>query len=101
MEYLNRANNTLTGINRIHGEASNMMNALRQPVGVSHMNMMPPPDYSMQNQIYYPFNYDIKETFYDSMQSSDWWIVLILLIVLFIMLYWMKSKTQNENLLLL
>lgn len=98
MEYLNRVNNTLTGVNRIQGEASNMMNTLRQPTKVSHM--MPPPDYLMQNQVYYPFNQDIKETFYDSMQSSDWWIVLILLVVLFIMLYWMNSKKQNENLLL-
>jgi hypothetical protein len=98
MEYLNRANNTLTGINRIQGEASNMMNTLRQPPRVS--NMMPPPDYPMQNQFYYPLNQDIKETFYDPMQSSDWWIVLILLVVLFIMLYWMNSKKQNENLLL-
>lgn len=99
MEYLNRANNTLSGINRIHGETINMKNALRQPVGVSHM--MPPPDYSMQNQFYYPRNPNIKETFYDTMQSCDWWIVLVLLAVLFIMLYWMNSKKQSENLLLL
>lgn len=93
MEYLNRANNTLSGINRIHGEASNMMNTFaegRQPVGVSHM--MPPPDYSMQNQFYYPFNQNTKENFFDTVQSCDWWIILVLLFVLFIMLYSMNSK---------
>jgi hypothetical protein len=90
MEYLNRANNTLSGINRIHGEASNMMNTLRQPAGVSHM--MPPPNYSMQNQFYYPFNQNTKENFSDTVQSCDWWIILVLLFVLFIMLYSMNSK---------
>jgi len=90
MEYLNRANNTLSGINRIHGEASNMMNTLRQPAGVSHM--MPPPNYSMQNQFYYPFNQNTKESFSDTVQSCDWWIILVLLFVLFIMLYSMNSK---------
>lgn len=99
MEYLNRANNTLTGINRMYGEANNMMNTARQPAGISQQ-MMHPPSYPMQNQFYYPLNQNIKETFYDSMQSSDWWIVLILLLVLFIMLYWMHHKKQNESLLL-
>ncbi len=81
MEYLNRANNTLSGINRIHGEASNMMNTLRHPA-----------DYSMQNQFYYPFNQNTKENFFDTVQSCDWWIILVLLFVLFIMLYSMNSK---------
>lgn len=97
MEYLNRANNTLSGINRLHGEANNMRNTLRQPAGVSHM--MHPSDYSMQNQFYYPQN--IKETFYDTVQSCDWWIILALLLALLIMLYSLNSKKQFENLLLL
>jgi len=89
MDYLNRANSVLTNTNSMYNNASNMMGNIRQP----------PPGYPMQNQVYPP-NHGIKETFYDSMQPSEWWIVLVLLIILFIMLYWMYSKKQNENLLL-
>jgi hypothetical protein len=98
MEYLNRANNTLTNANRMYTDTNNMMNTMRQPFGGSHM--APPPGYPMQNQFSYPFNHGIKETFYDSVQPSEWWIILILLVVLFIMLYWMYNKKLNENMLL-
>jgi len=98
MEYLNRANNTLSGINRTYGEASNMMNTLRQPVGVSQTMVSP---HEARNQFYYPFNQNVKENFYDTMESCDWWIILVLLLVLFIVLYWLSNKKQLESLLLI
>jgi hypothetical protein len=98
MEYLNRANNTLSGINRTYGEASNMMNTLRQPVGVSQTMVRP---HEAGNQFYYPFNQNTKENFYDTMESCDWWIILVLLLVLFIVLYLLNNKKQLESLLLI
>jgi len=108
MEYLNRANNTLSGINRTYGEASNMMNTfaeggvrgatLRQPVGVSQTMVSPA---GAGNQFYYPFNQNTKENFYDTMESCDWWIILVLLFVLFIVLYLLNNKKQLESLLLI
>jgi hypothetical protein len=87
MEYLNRTNNTLSGINRIHGEASNMMNTFAEG-GVRGATLRNP----AQNQFYYPFNQNTKENFFDTVQTCDWWIILVLLFVLFIMLYSMNSK---------
>lgn len=98
MEYLNRVNNTLNGINRTYGEASNMMNTLRQPVGVSQTMVSPR---EAGNQFYYPFNQNVKENFYDTMESCDWWIILVLLLVLFIVLSWLNNKKQLESLLLI
>jgi len=101
MDYLNRANSVLNNANTAYNNANSMMNSMRQP-GFSQLAPPQPGGgrYPMQNQFYNP---GIKETFYDSMAPSEWWIVLALLIGLFIMLYWLVSKKgkEAENLMLL
>jgi|LauGreDrversion4_2_1035121.scaffolds.fasta_scaffold12709_2 hypothetical protein len=82
MDYLNRANGIITNANTMYNNASNMLpaNTLRYPP-VSNQGLL-------------------KETFYDPMNKSDWFLVFAMVIFLFMMLYWVYSKKKNESMLL-
>jgi len=100
MDYLNRANGVLNNANTMYNNANNMMTNMRQPGFSQLAPPQPSGRYPMQKHFY---NNGIKETFYDSMAPSEWWIVLVLLIAMFIMLYWLVGKKgkEAENLMLL